>query len=88
MTSRVTRNGELMLSRDDRALGVLIGLAIGDAVGAPVEFQPPAAIAHLRALPALPTDSPCATLLHHASASNRHEAPAGHRSARSRDGSW
>ncbi len=37
-----------MLSRDDRALGVLIGLAIGDAVGAPVEFQPPAAIADRR----------------------------------------
>ena len=37
-----------MLSRDDRAVGLLVGLAVGDALGAPVEFQPPAAIADRR----------------------------------------
>ena len=28
----------------DRAYGLLLGLAVGDALGAPVEFEPPAAI--------------------------------------------
>lgn len=33
----------------DRARGVLVGLAVGDALGAPVEFEPPAAIRGRRA---------------------------------------
>ena len=40
----------MVLSDDfrDRARGLLVGLAIGDAIGAPVEFDPPASIAGRR----------------------------------------
>lgn len=36
-------------SLEDRARGVLVGLAVGDALGAPVEFESPARIAGRRA---------------------------------------
>jgi len=37
-----------VVTREDRARGVLTGLAIGDALGAPVEFDPPERIAGRR----------------------------------------
>lgn len=37
-----------MTDRTDRARGVLVGLAVGDALGAPVEFEPPERIAGRR----------------------------------------